>query len=258
MILTIDIENLDLTEQGIRRLLRLLDKYNAKATFFVVTDQIKKHGRFIKQIAEKHEIASHTQNHKNLKLLGSKAILYELRKSKENLENLGINCTGFRAPYNLPNKDILTNLNKYGYEYDSSLCRVYFPSRFNYRGIPNSPYMAKGDDLTKKGDFMMEFPISSFSVFKFPCTMSFIKIFHWWIPKRLLSSDKKERTLSMHDHDLHAGSYQEGQNRFLEYLQRFNSGEKVFKILEDMMKREHRIISCKDYLYQLKAQARNN
>lgn len=248
MILTIDLENLDYTVQGVKRLLELLDKYHAKATFFIVTKQIKKHGRLIKEIAEKHEIASHTRNHKNLKTIDSEEISSEIKKSKEDIENLGINCIGFRAPYNLPNKDILAYLKIYGYKYDSSLCRVYFPSRFNYRNIPNSPYMAKKEDLIQKGNFMMEFPISSFSCFKFPCTMSFIKIFHRWIPKKIISSNKKEIILSLHDHDLQAGSYQECNNWFLESLQRFNSGEKVFEILESIIKRQKRIISCRDFL----------
>ena len=77
MIITVDLEydwekketkNISL----IPKLLDLFDSYNIKATFFVLGELIEKNEDCIKEIAKKHEIASHGFSHKNLKKIDSK------------------------------------------------------------------------------------------------------------------------------------------------------------------------------------------
>ena len=72
---------------------------NIKSTFFVLGKLIKKHEAYIKQIAKKHEVASHGFSHKNLKKVDIKALENEISLTKKVLSELKIKCIGFRSPY---------------------------------------------------------------------------------------------------------------------------------------------------------------
>lgn len=59
------------TDQAINKLLYVLRKHNAKATFFVLTNNIKNNPNLIRAIAlDGHDIASHTNMHKPLAVVG--------------------------------------------------------------------------------------------------------------------------------------------------------------------------------------------
>jgi peptidoglycan-N-acetylglucosamine deacetylase len=68
-------------------MLRLLDEYHVRATFFIVGKQAEKHIDFVKQIADSHhDIANHSYSHPNLKDLTINEVKTELQKTNRALE----------------------------------------------------------------------------------------------------------------------------------------------------------------------------
>lgn len=78
------------------KILKVLKKYDARATFFVVGNRVPQYKDMVKQAYEQgNEIATHTYNHANLTKLSKKGIKSELDKSKEAIKDV-IGC-GFSA-----------------------------------------------------------------------------------------------------------------------------------------------------------------
>jgi hypothetical protein len=101
----------------------ILDKYNFKATFYVICDNVGKEGRLswqeIKQLQnEGHEIGSHSMSHVNLDEISSDEQDYEIVESKKCLETNGIAVNSFSYPFNSgdENNDILDVVSKH-YEF---------------------------------------------------------------------------------------------------------------------------------------------
>lgn len=115
-----------LYEQSLPRVLKLLDEFRAKATFFVVGRDVanKTRLRVLKTILQYgHEIANHTFSHyHNFHNLGSKMKLEEIEKAHEAVwHHFRYKMVGFRAPgYNI-DSETLHILKKLGYWYDSSV-----------------------------------------------------------------------------------------------------------------------------------------
>lgn len=101
-------------EKTTDEILDVLEKYDAKATFFVVGKQAKQFPEILKrQIANGHEIANHTFSHANLKKLNSKGMENEVYKT----DKIVSNATGFtpkliRAPYGSVNSKVKKTVNK--------------------------------------------------------------------------------------------------------------------------------------------------
>lgn len=98
----------------------VMDQYDFRATFFVVSDKVNSYNidwDQLKDLQSKgNSIGSHTLDHKNLSRLDSTAQENELRKSKSDLESkLGINISAFCFPYGMYNKTTLSLLPKLGY-----------------------------------------------------------------------------------------------------------------------------------------------
>ena len=83
----------------------ILDKYNFKATFYIICNSVDKENRMnwnnIQTLEEEeHEIGSHSMNHKRLSKLSEEEIRYEIIESKRCLQDNGFNVTSFSFPYN--------------------------------------------------------------------------------------------------------------------------------------------------------------
>ena len=75
--------------------LDLLDKYNIKATFFLVGDNVRKHPEEFKMIIERgHRVGNHTFNH----ISGLKYLSYNYLENTNKANEL-INSTLFRPPH---------------------------------------------------------------------------------------------------------------------------------------------------------------
>lgn len=94
-----------------------LDKYNAKATFFCVGDNIKKHPHiFQKLIQQGHTIGNHTFNH--VKGLKSTDVQY-LENTKlcaTEIEKFNINSSLFRPPHGRLKLSQVDKLKSLGYQ----------------------------------------------------------------------------------------------------------------------------------------------
>jgi peptidoglycan/xylan/chitin deacetylase (PgdA/CDA1 family) len=83
----------------------ILDKYNFKATFYIICNSVDKENRMnwnnIQILEEEgHEIGSHSMNHKKLGKLSEENMKYEIIESKRCLQDNGLNVTSFSFPYN--------------------------------------------------------------------------------------------------------------------------------------------------------------
>ena len=83
----------------------ILDKYNFKATFYIICNSVDKENRLnwnnIQTLEEEgHEIGSHSMNHKKLGKLSEENMKYEIFESKRCLQDNGFNVTSFSFPYN--------------------------------------------------------------------------------------------------------------------------------------------------------------
>jgi len=99
----------------------ILDKYGFKATFYIVCNYVgNKPGYMnwseVNQLhAEGHDIESHTMNHADLSDASNKSLEYQIGKSKECLQQHGINATNFAYPFDKgwDNKTVVNTVSKY-------------------------------------------------------------------------------------------------------------------------------------------------
>lgn len=147
-------------------LLNLLDRYDTKATFFVLGVVAEEHPELIKIIHEKgHEIGSHAYSHKTLYELGKEDFEEEIKLSVELLmEITNEKPIGFRAPsFSIDNSTrwAFEILEQYEFKYDSSI----FPIKTKLYGVYDAPlqvYKPSKDDMTKEDSegCITEFPLT--------------------------------------------------------------------------------------------------
>lgn len=121
---------MDITREGMGRLLPLLQTLDASCTFFTTANYALQNQHQVKQLATEHEIASHAFYHSQFTqgdILHSKQVLESIAQSS---------VTGFRMPRlaEVP-RDLLTNA---GYAYDASLNPTLLPGRYNKLHSPRT------------------------------------------------------------------------------------------------------------------------
>lgn len=91
-----------------KQILSLLEKYDAKATFFLVGNQVAGNESIVKDILAKgHEIGNHSWNHANLPKLSSNNIKAQINKTNTAIFNAtGQYPTVFRPPYGEVNEAV--------------------------------------------------------------------------------------------------------------------------------------------------------
>lgn len=121
------------------KILRLLEKYKTKLTFFVIGELFEWYPQLIKEIRrEGHEVAYHTHTHVLLK--NSKVIEEQLSLSKDFIKEFS--PKGFQAPIIYFPKNGYRVISKYGFSYSSS---IYHP-----------------DIIARKIDDVLEVPVSTY------------------------------------------------------------------------------------------------
>lgn len=169
-------------------ILNILDRFNVKATFFIVGWIAEKHPELVRKISSRgHEIGCHSYKHQRIQTLTKDSFREDTRKAKLILEDIcGRKVSGYRAPtYSITHEtlwalDILVEL---GFTYDSSI----FPIYHDYYGIPDAPrfpYKHNGLELT-------EYPISTALIMgrKVPVAGGgYFRLFPYWFTRRALKS----------------------------------------------------------------------
>lgn len=123
--------------------LRILDEYQVKATFFVLGWVAERYPQITKTIAAAgHEIASHGYLHQRVALQDRNSYRQDIRRSKGLLEDqTGQQVRGYRAPsYSITRETdwAFDELIDAGFHYDSSI----FPMKHDFYGIPDWPRFA--------------------------------------------------------------------------------------------------------------------
>ncbi|SOC43364.1 polysaccharide deacetylase family protein [Ureibacillus acetophenoni] len=91
-------------------ILDTLDKYDAKATFFVVGNRVEKYADIVIETLERgHEIGNHTWNHENLTKVSSNQVMDQINATNVAIHNvLGEYPTVFRPPYGAKNDSVIS------------------------------------------------------------------------------------------------------------------------------------------------------
>ena len=99
-------------------ILDLLDKYNAKATFFLVGIWVDKYPELVKEIAARgHEIGNHSDSHPYMTKISESKMRQELKGMSDKVEALiGTRPTLFRPPYGDYNNAVVSVSRDEGYE----------------------------------------------------------------------------------------------------------------------------------------------
>ena len=131
------------------RLLKILDRYNIKGTFFVLGYLAENLPELVKRIFDAgHEIASHGYGHAMVTTLSPQAFREDIRKSKRILEDIvGAPVSGYRAP----TFSIMENtswayeiLRQEGFSYSSSVFPI-LHDRYGWPSFGDSPKNMAGN-----------------------------------------------------------------------------------------------------------------
>jgi peptidoglycan/xylan/chitin deacetylase (PgdA/CDA1 family) len=222
-------------EEALPRLLEILDRHRARATFFVVGELIESF-RSVMSPSSAHEVASHGMTHTLLTRLPDERIDFEVRESKAALERVGFEVSGFRAPFLKKPKGFNVRLERSGYRYDSSGGSVYvspanlardFIAPANGAGVHQVGTSALRDGLT-------------------PFSLTWLRIFH---PLGLRMVPGRTAVFYCHLHELlpPPGGWR-GLPLFLRKVHARNTGGPAWRIVEALLESGRRIITCRDYL----------
>lgn len=152
------------------RILDLFQKYNVRATFFVLGWIADNAPELVRQIEQRgHEIAVHGYNHLLITNAKPEEFERDLVEAIESLRRCGITgpLLGFRAPsFTVVEKTMwaLPILAKHGIRYDSSVFPVGFHPDYGVPKASLSPFRISDD--------IVEFPLTCVEYFgkRFPCS----------------------------------------------------------------------------------------
>jgi polysaccharide deacetylase family protein (PEP-CTERM system associated) len=159
-------------EEATGPILALLDRYQTKASFFVVGEVAEQNPGLIQSIFQKgHEIGCHTFSHKLVWNLDESLFREELERFQSVVRKiLGKTATkGFRAPcFSIDNRNLwaLKVLWDFGYQYDASIFPLKINPLYGVRGAPTQPYRISLEDVRKEDPHspLMEFPLCPLTI----------------------------------------------------------------------------------------------
>jgi len=99
------------------KLIKILEKYDAKATFFVVGDWVKKFPEEVKRLHDAgHDVMNHSDTHKYMTKLDNASLIAEVENCSDKIEKVtGVRPTLFRAPYGDYDSRVVAKLLEKGY-----------------------------------------------------------------------------------------------------------------------------------------------
>ncbi len=153
--------------EATRPILDLLDRYQTKASFFVVGELAEQNPDLIKTIFDRgHEIGCHTFSHTLVWNLGESLFREDLERFHLLMQKIlgRVEIKGFRAPcFSIDNRNTwaLKVLLDFGYRYDASIFPLKINPLYGVRGAPTRPYRISLEDVRKEDPRspLMEFPL---------------------------------------------------------------------------------------------------
>jgi len=99
------------------KILEVLEKYDIRATFFVVGTWAEKYSASVKKLSESgHEIANHSDTHPHINNLSEQKIAEEIKACDDKIERItGKRPTLFRGPYGEYNNTVIETAEKAGH-----------------------------------------------------------------------------------------------------------------------------------------------
>jgi peptidoglycan-N-acetylglucosamine deacetylase len=192
------IENDDIFMSSIPRYLELFDKYNIKATFFLIgkDGEISEKASLVKELHKAgHEIANHTYSHSfGFRKLSYEKKVEEILKGEKVISNLiGNKPVGFKVPGYDMDVETLKILQDNNYVYDSSMIPTFvYPllmkvnrlmsggkkrthgPKWNWMFAPHKLYHPSSKSEIKKGNLSItEFPCSVMPFLRLPYHATF-------------------------------------------------------------------------------------
>lgn len=148
-------------EEGLMRILELFDRYDQRATFFVLGWIARKYPALVAEIAQRgHEIATHSDMHGLVYKQSPKDFEEDLKKSLDSIEKaIGLRPTAYRAPgFSITENSTwaFEILIRNGIEVDCSV----FPAPRSHGGLPMFPSNGPCILRTAQGKFLRAFPMS--------------------------------------------------------------------------------------------------
>lgn len=130
-------------QRNLDRILAMLERHDARATFFTLGWLAERYPALIRQIVDAgHELASHGYGHERVSDLTERSFFDDVDRAKKILEDVGGSAVrGYRAPSFSIGRDNLWAfdvLARTGHTYSSSI----FPIRHDHYGMPDSPRFA--------------------------------------------------------------------------------------------------------------------
>lgn len=104
-------------DEDAEQILETLNKYNVKATFFMVGDWIRKYPELVKKISvEGHDIGNHSNKHPHVNAMNKEAIIEDIKLAHKEIEEVtGQKCYLYRPPYGEYNNTVLEAAEACGY-----------------------------------------------------------------------------------------------------------------------------------------------
>lgn len=136
--------------------LDLLDRYQTKASFFVVGEVAERNPDLIRSVFEKgHEVGCHTFSHKLLWSLDESLFREELKRFHDVMGKIlgEVKIKGFRAPcFSIDNRNkwVLRVLLDFGYQYDASIFPLKINPLYGISGAPTRPYRISFEDVRQE------------------------------------------------------------------------------------------------------------
>lgn len=109
--------DVSLGDEYIDEILKVLDKYNVKATFFVVGDWVDKNPDKLKEIYNKgHEIGNHSNRHPDMTKISRVKIIEDININEAKIRSIiGSGTKLFRCPEGSYNDDVIDSAENLGY-----------------------------------------------------------------------------------------------------------------------------------------------
>ena len=149
-------------EHNVERILRMLEDYGARATFFTLGWIAERYPLLIRRIVDNgHELASHGFAHKRATQQRPEAFFSDIQLAKVVLEDIsGVEVRGYRAPSFSIGPDnngwAWDCIERAGYRYSSSI----YPIRHDHYGMPDAPRFTH--DVR---DRLLEVPVTTMRLF---------------------------------------------------------------------------------------------
>jgi len=127
-------------ERNVQRLLQLLERHGARATFFTLGWIGERHPAVVRAIVDAgHELASHGYSHERASDQSPSDFSADIRRAKSLLEDIaGAPVVGYRAPsFSIGSGNLwaFDSIAEAGYRYSSSV----YPVRHDHYGMPDAP-----------------------------------------------------------------------------------------------------------------------